>query len=144
MSHDVTNSESPSSINSQKPKEITETKTDENTENNPGDIDLDLNDPSLAKAALLFQSGFRGLQARLKFKSKVRIRLLYHYQKLCLQFNFFLSLVFISLKKRNFDYFLFWYINMTVFFSFGSLFKTISISFDLRSEWILMSLICLW
>ena len=34
------------------------------------DIDIDLEDPGVAKAAVLLQAGFRGLKARQKFKTK--------------------------------------------------------------------------
>ena len=63
---------------------ISEVKTEE--------VDLDLNDPSLAKAALLFQSGFRGLQARLKFKSKVRF-----VKSFLIVFNIILSFMLLTL-----------------------------------------------
>ena len=34
------------------------------------DIDIDLEDPGVTKAAVLLQAGFRGLKARQKFKLK--------------------------------------------------------------------------
>ena len=66
----------PETILHAKSDTISERKTETMSEVKE-DVDLDLTDPSLAKAALLFQSGFRGLQARLKFKSKVRICLIF-------------------------------------------------------------------
>ena len=38
------------------------------------DIDINLKDPEVAKAAVMLQAGFRGLKARQKFKSKVCFR----------------------------------------------------------------------
>jgi len=52
---------------SERTPEATETKTEEETEEKTEDkeeVDLDLNDPELAQAALKIQSGFRGHLAR--------------------------------------------------------------------------------